>query len=213
MKDCTEIVFVLDESGSMDTIRTDVIGGFNSFVADQKALPGEAYLTLVKFSSYGNMQTVFEHVSIAEVKDLTFGSYTPGGMTALLQAMHVTIDNVGKRLSDLTEDERPNKVIMVIMTDGEENNSGNKYSKKTISEKITHQSEVYKWEFLFPGANQDAIAEGASMGIDGAKSLTYQASARGTKAMYSTISNAVSSYRTTGDTGNLTEEYTKNLVD
>ena len=152
-KDLTEIVIVLDESGSMSSCKSDTIGGFNEFLSTQKKIKGEANVTLVKFSDYYkvvNDGTALEHVS-----PLNESNYTPSYSTALLDAVGRTINSVGNRLSTLPEDQRPEKVIFAVITDGYENAS-KEFKREKIFEMVTHQKTKYNWEFLFLGADIDA---------------------------------------------------------
>lgn len=152
-KDLTEIVIVLDESGSMSSCKSDTIGGFNEFLSTQKKIKGEANVTLVKFSDYYkvvNDGTALEHVS-----PLNESNYTPSYSTALLDAVGRTINSVGNRLESLSEDQRPEKVIFAVITDGYENAS-KEFKREKIFEMVTHQKTKYNWEFLFLGADIDA---------------------------------------------------------
>jgi uncharacterized protein YegL len=191
----TEIIAVVDKSGSMLSVKSDAIGGFNAFLEGQKKLPGEATMTVVLFDSRGRYELKYSGVPLAEVEPFNEGTYVPGGMTALLDAIGKTIDAVGKRLSMALEAERPEKVIMAILTDGHENDS-KEYKRPQIMDKINHQRDVYKWEFIFLGANQDAIEEGGRIGIHHA--MTYAATPEGTRDAYNLVGNMVASYRTTG---------------
>ena len=132
-KDFNEIICILDRSGSMASVATDAIGGFNQFLKDQKELPGEASLTVVLFDN--KYELLHENTPINDVPDLNFKTYVPRGMTALLDAIGKTIDETGKRLKNTPEDQRPEKVIVSILTDGFENASC-KYDKSKIKEMI-----------------------------------------------------------------------------
>jgi hypothetical protein len=180
----SEIVCVVDRSGSMSSVRDDAIGGFNSFLESQRAVPGEARLTLVLFDhEYG---VLHEGVPLEAVPPLDDNSYVPRGMTALLDAVGRTIDDVGKRLSDTPEVDRPEKVIVSILTDGYENASHD-YSYDRVSEMIRHQREKYGWEFVFLAANQDAIASASALSIDAADALSFQATPDGVRAGYASL--------------------------
>jgi uncharacterized protein YegL len=160
-KDLTEIVVVLDESGSMGYVVRDTIGGINNFVDIQKNLPGEAKFSLVKFSTIS--QVIYDGVTLDKFEPLTTKTYYPGGGTALLDAFGKTINLVGARLDKLSEDEKPEKVLFVVITDGEENSSL-EFTLDKVKRMVEHQRDVYKWEFLFLGANIDAFSAGESMG-------------------------------------------------
>jgi hypothetical protein len=197
--DLTEIVVVMDRSGSMNKVREDVIGGFNSFVDDQKEVDGEARLTLVQFSS--SSRVVCDGRPLSEVPVLDTFTYRPSGWTAMLDAIITTIDNVGSRLAETPEDERPAKVIFVIITDGDEN-----FSKRypaplgytVCKERITHQTDMYGWEFIFLAANQDAVLAGAAIGVNANFSKAYTASKIGTQSAYRGSSEAVKALREGG---------------
>jgi hypothetical protein len=142
----THIAVVLDRSGSMQDVKTDTIGGFNSFLEDQKNLPGDATLTLIGFDDH--YETWRDFVALKDVQALDDATFVPRGMTALLDAIGRTITETGAHLEQLPENDRPEKVVMAIMTDGLENHSL-KFNAHQIGELITHQRDVYKWQFLF----------------------------------------------------------------
>lgn len=159
----TEILFILDRSGSMKGIAAATRESFNRFVEEQLTEEGEARLSLLLFNRSHDM--VLESVPLNDVAPLTRETYVPNGGTALLDAVGLGIDRLGKRLAAMPESERPGTVIVAILTDGEENAS-QQCTWDEIQSKIRHQTEVYKWNFLFLGANQDAIATAAQVGID-----------------------------------------------
>jgi uncharacterized protein YegL len=181
----TEIAFILDRSGSMEHLVPETIAGFNRFLRDQQALPGLARFSLVLFDD--RIETPVDALPIAEVIALDTTTYTTRGCTALLDAIGSTIDTLGKRLAATPEADRPGKVIVAILTDGLENAS-TRFSLADINKRITHQREVYQWEFLFLGANQDAIASAAGMGIQAHNSATFAADADGLAASVASIS-------------------------
>ncbi len=151
--DLTEIAFVMDRSGSMGTMKSEAIGGFNHFLEVQKNEPGDARFTLVLFDD--EYLKPFDHMPLAEVPQLNSETYEPRGSTALLDAMGRTIDEIGQRLAATPEHERPSKVIIACMTDGYENAS-RVYSNAKIAQMIEHQSTVYSWEFIFLGATLES---------------------------------------------------------
>ena len=202
----TEIVFVIDESGSMFDLTSDTIGGFNSLIAKQKEEPGEAKITLVLFSD--SYRTVYNAQDVNTVPNLDHHSYRPGGCTALLDALGDTINQVGIRLAATPENERPGKVLFVIITDGYENAS-NEFTKSKVKEMIEHQKGKYSWQFMFLGANMDAVSEAATYGITPDWAATYAATEAGTDALYSSVSASVCSYRSTGA---LQSDWKANLV-
>ena len=191
-----ELVFILDRSGSMASMVTVAIGGFNAFVEEQKKLPGEAKMTLVLFDHEYNL--MYNGKDLKEVEPLNDRTYAPRGTTALLDAVGRTVDDVGKRLHETPENERPSKVLVVILTDGLENASRD-YKKARINEMITHQHDKYLWEFVFLAANQDAISEGTSLGINSNQIFNYSSliPCGATKA-YNSINQAACAYRSKG---------------
>lgn len=188
----TSINVIVDASSSMAPLTTDTIGSFNTFLKEQKDFPGEAVFTLCTFNT--DYRLVHDFVKIASVQDLDDQSYKPGGWTALLDAMGTTIDSVGRKIAAMPEDERPSKVIFLIITDGEENRS-RRYTRAQIKSMVEHQQNVYSWEFVFMGANIDAIAAGTDLGISAHNTLNYSADSAGTKQLYRSVSENMSSYR------------------
>tara|TARA_Y100000310_G_scaffold309196_1_gene353090 strand:+ start:33 stop:650 length:618 start_codon:yes stop_codon:yes gene_type:complete len=190
MKDATEIVVVADKSGSMNAVRDDAIGGFNALVADQqKEGVDEAYLTLVLFDT---TYTVGDRQAIEDVQPLTEDTYQPAGGTALLDALGRSITETGTRLAALSEDERPDQVIVAVITDGEENSS-REHTKAQIKKLIEHQQEKYNWKFVYLGANQDAFAEARGLGVDQRKGFvaSYTSSRVGTRQAYAGASHGI----------------------
>lgn len=165
----TEIIFVVDESGSMGSVRSDVIGGFNTFLKDQKELPGEAILTLVKFDT--NYKKLEEGTLLEQVKELDNERYAPGGMTALLDAVGKTINEVVSRHATLPEEDRPAKVILAVFTDGAENSSTEFTNLKDLA-KMVKEREAAGWEILFLGADIDAWGDGQRMGFSKSKGVS-----------------------------------------
>ena len=188
----TELVMILDASGSMWSLTDDTIGGFNSLLNSQKEAEGEAIFTAVKFND--SMEYMYKRVNINKVKELTKKEYFASGYTALLDALGTTIDYIGKELANTVEDERPSKVIFAVITDGMENAS-REYTYELIQEKIKHQREVYNWQFMFIGANIDAIGESEKLGMDSRFARNYTASSVGTQAVYGGLSKAMSCMR------------------
>lgn len=179
-KNLTELVFILDRSGSMHSLTAETIGGFNSLVEKQKK-DGNAYLTTVLFDN--NCETLHNHVDIQKVPILTNNEYYACGSTALLDAVGQTIDSIGHRLAQTPEEERPGKVIFTITTDGQENAS-KEYTLERVKEMITHQRNVYNWEFVFLGANIDAVQTAGSLGISPMMAKTYSATPTGCRSTY-----------------------------
>lgn len=183
----TEIVFLLDRSGSMSGLENDTIGGFNSFIKNQCELDGETIVTTVLFDD--KYEILWDGVNGKQL-ELTSKDYYVRGATALLDAVGKTIINVGNRLANTDELKRPGKVIFVITTDGYENAS-REFSYKKIKEMITHQQEKYNWEFIFLGANIDTAAEANNLGISEVNAFSYDASEEGIKDMYVSLNESV----------------------
>ena len=152
----TEMVFVLDRSGSMSGLAADTIGGFNELIEKQKKIEGDAYVTTVLFDH--EYEVLHDHVALGEVAPLTDKEYFARGSTALLDAVGRTINAVGARLGATPEEERPAHVVFVITTDGMENAS-REYTAKQVREMVEHQQQKYSWQFVFLGANMDAVSE------------------------------------------------------
>jgi len=191
----TSINVVIDRSGSMQHLTTDTIGGFNQFLKDQKDVPGEAVLTLCTFST--DYSLVHDCLALADVPELDKTSYKANGGTALLDALGTTINSVGAKLAAMEEDERPSKVIFLVITDGEENSS-QEFTKEQIKSMVEHQQDVYKWQFVFMGANIDSMAEGTSLGIAQNNTMDYEATSKGTRGLYTDVSHSLTRYRTRG---------------
>ena len=196
MKNKTDITIILDRSGSMESVKSDTIGGFNSFLEGQRKVEGEASLSLVQFDD--QYETVYIDRDINYADKLTEATFQPRGMTALYDAVGRTISAVGQRLAALPEAERPDKILLVIMTDGFENSS-REFNSAKIAEMITHQRDVYKWEFMFIGANQDAVLSAKEIGLPTHAALTYAPNAAGTRAVYSAVMDKVAQFRMSND--------------
>jgi len=198
----THVSVLLDRSGSMESIKSDTIGGFNSFINDQKKVPGEMTLTLCQFDTvYDN---VYNFINIQQVSPLTDKTFVPRGQTALLDSVARTIMDTGKRLSEIPEDNRPDRVMVVIITDGQENASKG-WTRDAVATMVRHQEDNYKWQFVYIGANQDAFTEAQKMGMQG---VNYMATAEGTMAAYKAFSSNVKTNRSmpSGQNVSLTQE-------
>lgn len=191
----TEIVFILDRSGSMMPLTNDTIGGFNAFIEKQKNEPGEARLTTVLFDD--QYEILHNGINIKNVEPMAKNQYWARGSTAMYDAIGKTINEVGIRLSDTPEDDRPGKVVFVITTDGMENAS-REFTQEMVKEMIQHQTEKYSWEFIFLGANIDAKETAKSIGIVGEMGAEYIPTSAGLSSMYCAVDAAVSSVRSTG---------------
>jgi len=203
-KNLTYIIFVVDRSGSMESIRKDMIGGFNSFIKKQRKIKGDCKVFFYQFDT--EYESVYEGIDLNAVQQLTTETYVPRGGTALYPSLGKTIEDIGKRLSTMPEDERPERVLFVTITDGQHNSNisqinGVQIDWKTfyqftcdqVKNMVEHQTQVYNWDFAYIGANQDAWAVGGSMGV--ANNLNYVASAAGTKAMWANLSDSTATYR------------------
>jgi len=187
----TEIIFILDKSGSMSHLAADTIGGFNGFIASQKALDGKATLTTVLFDT--GWKILHDGVDIHEVKPMTDSDYMAFGGTAMLDAIGETINRVQDRHDELGT-EKPEKVLFVITTDGEENSS-RKFNKAQIEKMIKHQTNGHGWEFMFLGANMDSVKEAASIGINSNHSHSYDYTSKGINDVYTTLTCTANAVR------------------
>ncbi|MCK9567903.1 VWA domain-containing protein [Candidatus Pacearchaeota archaeon] len=192
-KNLTEIVAIIDRSGSMHGLTKDTIGGFNSFLAEQKKNSGKAKLTLVQFDD--KYQIDYDGADISSVKDLDESTYMPRGNTALLDAVGKTIVTIGERLSKTPEDERPGQVIFLIITDGQENASKDYREAAKIAEMVKHQTDTYNWTFLFLGGGDAAFSQGMALGFSANNTHNYSANAAGTSNLYRSVSKGVSRRR------------------
>ena len=191
----TEMVFVLDRSGSMSGLAADTIGGFNELIEKQKKIEGDAYVTTVLFDH--EYEVLHDHVALKEVAPLTDKEYFARGSTALLDAVGRTIDSVGARLAAAPEEERPEHVVFVITTDGMENAS-REYTAKQVREMVEHQQQKYSWQFVFLGANMDAVSEARNLGISAKYAADFTPSHSGVRKMYSMALDSVMSDKRTG---------------
>ncbi|MBU9712829.1 vWA domain-containing protein [Evansella tamaricis] len=190
-KDITEIIFLLDRSGSMEGLEGDTIGGFNSFIKRQCELDGETNLTAILFDD--EYEVLWNGVDAKTVK-LTQEEYYVRGCTALLDSVGKTILDVGYRLSHTLENRKPGKVIFVITTDGMENAS-REFTYEKVKELIKHQQEKYNWEFIFMGANIDTVKEATSLGISEDSAFKFEASSKGMECMYNMVYETVAEKR------------------
>lgn len=191
-KNVTELVFILDKSGSMAGLEVDTIGGFNAMLDKQKKEKGEAIVTTVLFSD--NYELLHDRINVKGVSPITERDYQVGGMTALLDAIGSTIHKIGNIQKRTSSEERASRVLFVITTDGMENSSCD-YNYEKIRSRISRQKESYGWEFIFLGANIDAITTAANFGISEEFAVKYHADKEGTRLNYESVSNVVSSYR------------------
>jgi len=195
----TEIVFVLDRSGSMQSIAEDMRGGFDSFITEQKKLPGECRVTLTQFDN--EYEIVYAGKPLAEVPKLAL---IPRGDTALYDAIGRTIVATGERLAAMNENDRPSKVIFVVITDGFENAS-TEYHAGLIHAMITEQRYKYSWEFAFLGADQNAIGVAKDLGVHPGNAVSYRGNSQGTKGLLRGLSAQIGHSRATGATFNYSQ--------
>lgn len=188
MKKVTDITILLDRSGSMQSIKEGTIQGFNSFLKEQQECKGKAFLTLDQFNH--GYQTSFEAIDIKDVQLLNSESYNPDGLTALLDAIGKTIEKTCLRIKSLDKKQRPDQIIMVIITDGFENNS-TIYNRKKIFKLIQKMEDKKKWQFVFLGANQDAIQEAHRYNISEKKAMTFAADDIGINDAFQSISHNI----------------------
>lgn len=173
----TSITVILDKSGSMSNVRGDTIGGYNTFVTEQQKLPGTCDITLIQFST--SSEFTYKSKNIRELTEgVNASQYVPNGNTALLDAIGKAVIEKGKELSDLPEDQRPGKVMFVIITDGQENASV-EFNGSQIKQMVEHQQQAYQWDFTFLGANIDTFATADSLGISQDKSLSFSTTKSG----------------------------------
>jgi len=186
----SDITILLDRSGSMASVKSDVEGGFARFLGEQRTLPGECRLSLVQFDSEA-IEAVYTAQPIAQAPDLTL---VPRGWTPLLDAVGRTIVKTGERLAAEAESQRPGRVLFVIITDGLENAS-REYTKARVREMVEHQRRAYHWEFLYLGANVDAFAEAGALGISRDFAAAYAPSPAGVAQLFEMVSDKAAAHR------------------
>ena len=191
-KNLTELVFILDRSGSMAGLERDTIGGFNAMIEKQKREQGEDIVSTVIFDNVS--EVIHDRVPLEKIKPLTERDYYVRGCTALLDAVGGSIHHIGNVHKYAREEDRPEKTLFVITTDGMENAS-RKYSYSRLKEMIERQKEKYGWEFLFLGANIDAAKEAARFGITADRAANYHADSVGTGVIYESVSEAITQVR------------------
>ena len=194
-KDLTEIVFLLDRSGSMHSLTQDTIGGFNSFVEEQKLEKGSAILTTVLFDN--RYEVLHKCKNIHFVDSITNNEYYTRGMTALLDAVGTAINDTKQSIKNRSENLKPSKVIFVITTDGYENSSG-EFTQEQDKSMIEEQTNKQDWQFLFLGDNIDAVKTAKDFGINEKYASNYTASGQATSVMFDTLSESVGNFRTQG---------------
>ena len=188
----TEIVFILDRSGSMAGLESDTIGGFNAMLDRQKKEPGEALLSAVLFSN--DSQVLYDRVDIRKIEPMTEQQYRVGGCTALLDAIGGAVRHIANVHKYAREEDRPGKTVFVITTDGLENAS-RRYDYAEVQRMVRHEQEKYGWEFVFLGANMDAISAAGRFGIRAERAVRYAPDSAGTALNFSVVSDTVAHFR------------------
>lgn len=191
-KDLVELVFILDRSGSMSGLEEDTIGGYNAMLEKQKKEPGEAIITTVLFDD--KYELLHDRINLRGIEPITDKEYYVRGSTALLDAVGKTINKIGNAQKHTMEEERAERVLFVITTDGMENAS-REFTYEKVRQMIEHQKSKYGWEFIFLGANIDAITTAERFGISKDRATNYNADSEGTLLNYEVISETVSCIR------------------
>lgn len=193
-QDYTHITVILDRTGSMESIRDDTIGGFNAFLAEQKVEPGQATLTLVQFDTQDPYEVIHRFKPIQEVPELNRATYVPRANTPLLDALGRGINDLEKSLGDLKEDDRPSKVVVVVVTDGQENSS-REFRKAQIEKMIKEKTEKSDWQFVFLSADLAAIGDARGVGIHADAVLLFEKSRTGSENAWGSLSRRTADYR------------------
>ena len=191
-KNLTELVFILDRSGSMQGLEVDTIGGFNAMLEKQKKEPGEAFVSTILFNDH--TQVLHDRVKIEAVEPITHRAYYVRGCTALLDAIGGAIHHIGNIHKYARSEDVPEHTLFVITTDGMENAS-RRYTSQQVKTMIQRQKEKYGWEFLFLGANIDAVETAGSLGIAPDRAVNYHCDSEGTRLNYEVVSQAVTAVR------------------
>ncbi len=188
----TELVFILDRSGSMSGLESDTVGGFNTMIEKQKKQNAPCYVSTVLFNH--TSEVLYDRVKLGEVQKMTEDDFFVGGSTALMDAIGGSIHHIGNIHKYIRPEDVPANTMFVIMTDGMENAS-RRYSSEQVKQMIERQKKRYGWEFLFIGANIDAVETAARYGIDADRAVNYHADKEGTQVVYQSVANAVCSVR------------------
>ena len=188
----TELVFILDRSGSMSGLEDDTIGGFNSMIEKQKKQDGDCYVSTVLFDD--ESEVLHDRVKLADISKMTDNDYTVRGCTALIDAIGGAIHHIGNIHKYARPEDVPEHTMFIITTDGQENAS-HRYTSEQVKKMIEHRREKYGWEFLFIGANIDAVETAARYGIDKERAVNYNADSEGTRLNYEVMSETICSFR------------------
>ena len=191
-KSLTEVIFILDRSGSMRGLEADTIGGFNSMIEKQKKEEGEAYISTVLFDD--QTEVLYDRVPVSKVEPMNDKQYYVRDCTALLDALGGAIHHIGNVHKYAREEDRPEKTLFIITTDGMENSS-HQYSYEKVKKMVERQKKKYGWEFLFLGANIDAIEVAGRFGIAANRAINYECDSKGTQLNYEVLSRTVSEFR------------------
>lgn len=203
----TELVFILDRSGSMAGLESDTVGGFNAMIEKQKQEDGTAYVSTVLFDNVS--EVLHDRIPLKDVPKMTKKEYTVRGSTALIDAIGSAIHHIGNIHKYARSEDVPAHTVFVITTDGMENAS-RKYSADEVKNMIKRQKEKYGWEFLFIGANIDAVETAARYGIDSNRAVNYTADSRGTQVLYESISAPLSAVR---NNKKISDTWSRNIED
>ena len=188
----TELVFILDRSGSMSGLESDTIGGFNAMIAKQKKEEGEAYVSTILFDNVS--EVLHDRINLKEIPKMTSKDYTVRGCTALIDAIGGAIKHIGNIHKYARPEDVPAHTMFIITTDGQENAS-HRFSSDEVKKMIENQKEKYGWEFLFIGANIDAVETAARFGIERNRAVNYNADSKGTQILYETLSAPICAMR------------------
>lgn len=191
-KNLTELVFILDKSGSMASLEQDTIGGFNAMIEKQKKLDGECVVSCVLFDN--GQKVIYDRVPLSEVRPMTEEDYTAGGCTALVDALGKSVKYIGNIHKHLREEDVPEHTVFVITTDGMENAS-REYSSEKVKKMVSKKTEKNGWEFLYLAANIDAVETGAAVGIKAGRAANYKCDGKGTGMLYEAVGNAIAGMR------------------
>lgn len=192
-KDKLHISIILDRTGSMEAIRDDTIGGFNTFLKEQQDLDGEATITLAQFDTQDPYEVVYDFIPLAKAEKLTRETYVPRAATPLLDAMGRGINDVEKKIADLPKKDQPTKVVLVVITDGQENSS-REFRKDQVAKMIQEKQDA-GWQIVFLGADLDGINDAITVGLAHDQTMAYDPTKDGTRSAYASLSASLTSYR------------------